>query len=87
MGDAEPAAVLTLGGLRLSQTARLLRASAAAEDLAVRDPALLASTGLWRSLVREPAQRGESYATSGPTTSKIIGQSLEWVVQNRRAGV
>jgi hypothetical protein len=48
MDDAEPAAVLTLGRLRPSQTARFLRASAAAEGLAVRDPALLASTGLAR---------------------------------------
>ena len=48
MDDAEPAAVLTLGRLKLSQTPRFLRASAAAEGLAVRDPALLASTGLAR---------------------------------------
>jgi hypothetical protein len=48
MDDAEPAAVLTLGHLRLSQTARFLRASARAEGLVVRDPALLASTGLAR---------------------------------------
>jgi hypothetical protein len=48
MDEAEPAAVLTLGRLRLSQALRFLRASAAAEGLAVRDPALLASTGLAR---------------------------------------
>lgn len=48
MDDAEPAAVLTLGRLRLSQTIRFLKASAAAEGLVVRDPALLASTGLAR---------------------------------------
>ncbi len=48
MDDAEPAAALTLGRLRLSQTVRFLRASAAAEGLAVRDRALLASTGLAR---------------------------------------
>jgi hypothetical protein len=48
MADDEPAAVLTLGRLRLSQTVRFLRASAAAEGLARRDPALLASTGLAR---------------------------------------
>jgi len=48
MDDEEPAAVLTLGRLRLSQAMRFLRASAAAEGLAVRDPALLASTGLAR---------------------------------------
>jgi hypothetical protein len=51
MDDAEPAAVLTLGRLRLTQVARFLRASAAAEELAVRDPGLLATTGL----VRPPA--------------------------------
>jgi hypothetical protein len=48
MDDAEPAAVLTLGRLRLTQTARFLKASAAAEELALRDPALLAATGLAR---------------------------------------
>jgi hypothetical protein len=48
MEDAEPAAVLTLGRLRLSQTARFLRASAGAEGLAVRDPSLLASTAMVR---------------------------------------
>lgn len=48
MDDTEPAAVLTLGRLRVSQTFRFLRASAAAEGLAVRDPALLAATGLAR---------------------------------------
>lgn len=46
MDDAEPAAVLTLGRLRASQTVRFLRASAAAEGLAIRDPSLLVSTGL-----------------------------------------
>ncbi len=48
MDDAEPAAVLTIGRLRLSQTVRFLRASAAAEALAVGNPALLAGTGLAR---------------------------------------
>jgi hypothetical protein len=48
MDDAEPAAVLTLGRLRLSQTIRFLKASAAAEGLAVAEPALLAATGLAR---------------------------------------
>jgi hypothetical protein len=48
MDDDEPAAVLTIGRLRLTQTVRFLRASAAAERLAVDDPALLASTGLAR---------------------------------------
>jgi hypothetical protein len=48
MNEGEPAAVLTLGRLRLSQTLRFLRASAAAEGLAVRHPGLLAATGLAR---------------------------------------
>jgi hypothetical protein len=48
MDEQEPAAVLTLGRLRLSQTLRFLRASAAAEGAAARDPALLAATGLAR---------------------------------------
>jgi hypothetical protein len=46
MDAQEPAVVLTLGRLRLSQTSRFLRASAAAESQALREPALLASTGL-----------------------------------------
>jgi hypothetical protein len=48
MAGDKPAAVLTLGRLRLSQTLRFLKASAAAEGLALRDPALLASTALAR---------------------------------------
>jgi len=48
MDDGEPAAVLTIGRLRLSQAVRFLRASAAAEGLAVSDPSVLASTGLAR---------------------------------------
>jgi hypothetical protein len=48
MEDAEPAAVLTLGRLRLSSSLRFLRASAAAEGLAVTDEALVAATGLAR---------------------------------------
>lgn len=48
MDDAEPAAVLTIGRLRPAQTFRFLRATAAAEDLVVRDPAVLAATGLAR---------------------------------------
>ena len=48
MDEDEPVAVLTLGRLRLTRTVRFLRASAAAEGLAVGDPALLASTGLAR---------------------------------------
>jgi hypothetical protein len=48
MDDDEPAAVLTLGHLRFTQAARFLRASAAAEELALRDPGLLATTGLAR---------------------------------------
>jgi hypothetical protein len=48
MDDAEPAAVLTIGRLRLTQTVRFLRASATAERLALRNPSLIASTGLAR---------------------------------------
>lgn len=48
MDDEEPVAVLTIGRLRPSQTLRFLRATAAAEEQAVSDPALLASTGLAR---------------------------------------
>jgi hypothetical protein len=48
MARDEPAAVLTLGRLRLTQTLRFLKASAAAEGLALREPALLASTALAR---------------------------------------
>ncbi|MCW3019217.1 MAG: spheroidene monooxygenase [Solirubrobacterales bacterium] len=48
MADDEPAAVLTLGRLRFSQAVRFLRASAAAERLAVANPALLRGTGLAR---------------------------------------
>lgn len=42
----EPAAALTIGRLRLTQTVRFLKASAAAESLAVRSPGLIAATGL-----------------------------------------
>lgn len=75
MDGAEPAAVLTLGRLRLSQGLRFLRASAAAEGLAVRDPAVLASTGLARppglvatfSLWRcTSAMRAYAHGDSGP---------------------
>jgi hypothetical protein len=48
MADGEPVAVLTVGRLRLSQTVRFLRASAAAEGQAIRNPALLAATGMAR---------------------------------------
>jgi hypothetical protein len=48
MDEHEPAAVLTLGRLRLTHTLRFLRASAAAEELLLREPALLAATGLAR---------------------------------------
>jgi len=48
MDEAEPAAVLTLGRLRLTQAPRFLRASAGAEGLAVSHPALLAATGMAR---------------------------------------
>ncbi|MFI5005152.1 MAG: spheroidene monooxygenase [Solirubrobacterales bacterium] len=72
---AEPAAVLTIGRLRLTQTIRFLKASARAEELAVRDPALLASTGLarppglvatfslWRSI---PAMRAYVQGSTDP---------------------
>lgn len=48
MDDAEPAAALTIGRLRFTQALRFFRATAAAEALAVGEPALLASTGLAR---------------------------------------
>jgi hypothetical protein len=46
MDGEEPAAVLTIGRLRLSQAFRFLRASAAAEELALRERAMIAATGL-----------------------------------------
>jgi heme-degrading monooxygenase HmoA len=48
MAEDEPVAALTIGRLRLSQARRFLKASAAAERLAVRDAALLRGTGLAR---------------------------------------
>jgi hypothetical protein len=48
MADDEPAAVLTLGRLRISQVARFLETSAAAERLAMRDPAMVRGTGIAR---------------------------------------
>ena len=75
MEEGEPAAVLTIGRLRLTQTIRFLKASAKAEELAVRNPALLASTGLarppglvgtfslWRSV---PAMREYVEGAVGP---------------------
>jgi hypothetical protein len=48
MADDEPAAVLTLGRLRLSQVVRFVKAGGAAERLAVSDPALVRGTGLAR---------------------------------------
>jgi len=48
MPEQEPAAALTIGHLRLSQAPRFLKASAAAERLAVQDPAMLRGTGLAR---------------------------------------
>ncbi|HEY2719383.1 MAG TPA: hypothetical protein VGI52_07115 [Solirubrobacteraceae bacterium] len=48
MRDDEPVAALTIGRLRLSQAPRFLRAGAAAERLAVSDPAMLRGTGLAR---------------------------------------
>lgn len=46
--DAEPVAVLTLGRLKLTRTRPFLRASLPAERRAIRDPELLASTGIAR---------------------------------------
>lgn len=46
--DAEPVVALTLGRLRLGRALPFLRASAGAEGEAVKDPGLLASTGLAR---------------------------------------
>ena len=48
MDPEEPAAVVTLGRLRLTQTIRFLRANAPAAGLAVASPHLLASTALAR---------------------------------------
>jgi hypothetical protein len=48
MAEQEPAAALTIGRLRLSQAPRFLKASAAAERLAVENPAMLRGTGLAR---------------------------------------
>jgi hypothetical protein len=48
MSLQEPAAVLTIGRLKLSQAPRFLKAGAAAERLAVADPAMLRGTGLAR---------------------------------------
>lgn len=48
MSDEEPAAALTIGRLKLSQAPRFLKAGAAAERLAVKDPAMVRGTGLAR---------------------------------------
>jgi heme-degrading monooxygenase HmoA len=48
MDNEEPAAALTIGRLRLSQAPRFLKAGAAAERLAAKDPAMLRGTGLAR---------------------------------------
>lgn len=48
VNENEPVAILTLGRLRLTRTASFLKASARAEEQAIRDSALLASTGLAR---------------------------------------
>lgn len=48
MDDREPAAVLTIGRLRLSQAPRFLKASAGAERLAVHDRSMLRGIGLAR---------------------------------------
>jgi hypothetical protein len=73
MDDDEPAAALTLGRLKLSNAAGFLRASARAEGLAVRDPAMVAGTALARpprlvatfSLWRTTAAM-RAYARGGP---------------------
>lgn len=73
--EDEPVAVLTLGRLRFRRTAPFLRTSAAAEEQAVADTALLASTGLARpprlvatfSLWRTAAaMRAYAYGQTGP---------------------
>lgn len=73
--EDEPVAVLTLGRLKLTSAVRFLRTSAPAEGLAVRNPALLASTvlvrpprfvatfSLWRTAA---AMRAYAYGQSGP---------------------
>jgi hypothetical protein len=48
MSADEPVAALTIARLRFSEAPRFFKASAAAERLAVRDPALLRGTGLAR---------------------------------------
>jgi hypothetical protein len=48
IGGQEPAGVLTIGRLRLRQTVRFLRASAAAEGLAASSAGMIAATGLAR---------------------------------------
>src|ERR1700733_12343329 len=72
MSQEEPAAVLTIGRLRLSQAPRFLKAGATAERLAVKDPAMLRGTGLARppglvaafSLWRT-TREGRAYAGGG----------------------
>lgn len=75
IADDEPAAVLTLGRLKLTSALRFLRTSAHAEGLAVRNPALLGSTALARpprlvatfSLWRTTAaMRAYAYGQAGP---------------------
>ncbi|HEX3909259.1 MAG TPA: hypothetical protein VHW67_00990 [Solirubrobacteraceae bacterium] len=48
IAEDEPAAALTIGRLRITQTPRFLKAGAAAERLAIKDPAMLRGTGLAR---------------------------------------
>lgn len=70
-----PAAVLTLGALRLRNAGRFVRANAPAADEAVRHPGLLATTGMARpprtvctfSLWRDTdALKDYAYGASGP---------------------
>jgi hypothetical protein len=73
MDPEEPAAVLTLGRVRLARIVPFVRASAPAERLAIEHPALLAATGFTRppglvstfSLWRTTAEM-RAYATGRP---------------------
>jgi len=78
--DEEPVAVLTLGRLRLGRARPFLASAAAAEEEAVRDAAMLASTGLarpprlvstfsiWRSAA---AMREYAYGKGGAHQSAV----------------
>ncbi len=73
MDEREPAVALTLGRLRVSQTLRFLRASAKAEQLALSDPALIASTGL----ARPPGMVAtfSIWQSTGAMRSYVLGRS------------